>query len=183
MPIIALTGTPGTGKTRVLAELKKLGFCATSIRELVRANPHLVAGYDRRRQVPEVDVAALDRLVRKKLAGPGIWVVEGHYSHLLRAKTAIVLRCRPKVLIGRLQARRWRKAKISENAEAEALGVITAESLRIHGNNNVFEIDTTAKSARATAKAARAILAGNRRAIAAGRAGKIDYTGDILSWY
>ena len=54
---------------------------------------------------------------------------EGHLSHLLRVDLAVVLRCSPKVLKERLEAKGWRESKIMENVEAEAVDVILVEAL------------------------------------------------------
>ncbi|MCU0630939.1 MAG: AAA family ATPase, partial [Methanoregulaceae archaeon] len=69
--------------------------------------------------------------------------VEGHLAHLLPCDRVILLRCRPDILKLRLSKRGYPEEKIRENAEAEALDVILVETLEIHPEENIIEIDTT----------------------------------------
>jgi len=73
-------------------------------------------------------------------------VVEGLLAHLLPARYlthVVVLRTRPKVLEKRLRARKYSKAKLCDNLEAEALSIILWEAVQEHGAAKVYEIDTT----------------------------------------
>jgi adenylate kinase len=60
---------------------------------------------------------------------PEVIVVEGHLSHLVSPDMCFVLRLRPDILEKRLKARRYSKAKMSENVQAEILDVIYTEAL------------------------------------------------------
>lgn len=80
-------------------------------------------------------------------------VVEGHLSHFLPKNLLtwiVVLRTRPKVLEGRLVTRGFRRKKLRENLEAEALDIILWETVKLHGQRKVFEIDTTKRSPKAS---------------------------------
>jgi len=63
----------------------------------------------------------------------------------------VVLRCSPDVLEARLAARGYAREKVRENAEAEALDVILFETLEVHPQETVLEIDTTDRSPAETA--------------------------------
>jgi adenylate kinase len=135
--IIAISGTPGTGKTKAAKELaKKLGANLISIGSLVKK---LGCRYDKKRRTRIVDVKKLQKAVNKRIDKNRLNIVEGHLAHLLRADRIIILRLNPKELRKRLMKRGWPKAKINENVEAEILDQITAEALQ--RQKKVFEIN------------------------------------------
>ena len=57
----------------------------------------------------------------------------------------IILRANPSVLQKRLERKKWGKAKIRENVEAEIVDAITIEALGVHGKSKVLEIGTSGK--------------------------------------
>lgn len=126
MPRIALTGTPGVGKTTVGMLAAREGWRVVDVRgwaEEVGA----IAGYDAKDQAVAIDVK---KLARKLPKDDGLSVLyEGHLSHLLPMDGAWVIRCDPRVLRPRLVARGYSPSKVRENLEAEALDVILQEAL------------------------------------------------------
>ncbi|MEM5804422.1 MAG: adenylate kinase family protein [Candidatus Aenigmatarchaeota archaeon] len=134
--IIAVTGTPGTGKTvaaRLLA--RRLGCELLELnREIVKRK--MYSSYDRKRRTFVADMAKVRAFVRQYAKGRACLIVDSHLSHDLKADKVIVLRCRPDVLAKRLKARGWPVAKVRENVEAEMFGVISEEA-------RGYEIDTT----------------------------------------
>jgi adenylate kinase len=132
---LALTGTPGTGKSTV-ADLIDEGFKVIHVNDLVREGYN--QGLDEERGCLIADIPPLSKFV-KGLKGD--YILEGHISHLLPADAVVVLRASPSALRGRLKARGWSQAKVRENVEAEALDIILAEALDTH--KKVYEIDTT----------------------------------------
>ncbi len=104
-------------------------------------------------------------------------VLVGHFSHLLPVDLSIVLRCHPDILEKRLEAKGWRSAKVRENVEAEALGVITQEASE---RGSAFEVDTTSRSPQDTARIVLEVLEGGGQQY---RAGSVDWSEVILSWY
>src|SRR5665647_917213 len=93
---IALTGTPGTGKTTISNVLKdEFGLKVVDLNEVIHAFQYYM-GWDDNRNCGIVDLEALrahtfeDRLV-----------IEGHISHQLSVERVIVLRTNPAVLRGR----------------------------------------------------------------------------------
>ena len=123
--MIGITGTPGTGKTSIAAELERRGHRVVHLTDTVR--PYIIEE-DRCRETLVVDV---DRWVEEFEPVDGI--VEGHLAHLLPCNRVVVLRCRPDIL----------GTKVAENVEAEALDVILIETLEGHPDEHIFELDTT----------------------------------------
>jgi adenylate kinase len=140
---VALTGTPGTGKSSVAAHLASR-FGSVEVADLAVA---LGAGR-RTRSGSVVDVAALARAVRAGRLPVGTDLVVGHLAHLLPLRDVVVLRCHPRELARRLRRRGARPARA--NASAEALDIVLSEAVR--PGRRVYEIDTTGRSVAAVAR-------------------------------
>lgn len=154
--IIAITGTPGTGKTaaaRILARL--LNARLVGIKELVKRRK-LKHTYDAKRKTKEIGEKELIKAVAKEIQKGKTNIVEGHLSHLVRTDCVFILRCNPRELRKRLEKRKWGSRKIKENVLAEFLDIISAEAL--WAKRKVFEVDTSSRSARQTAELMRDIL-------------------------
>jgi adenylate kinase len=106
-------------------------------------------------------------------------VLEGHFSHMFHADIVIVLRCKPTVLERRLRKKYKWPTKITENVEAEMIGLITDEALPLHAPGSIFEIDTTKRTARQTAKTIEKIVKNEGYARVKQMAGKIDWLRQI----
>lgn len=134
---VALTGTPGTGKSTIGEVLHdRYGLAVVDVNEVIRTNQYFTE-WDKRRECLIVD---LDALAAHQFADD--LVLEGHLSHFLAVDRVIVLRTNPVALRGRLQNKAFSNLKINENVEAEILDVILLEALALHGKN-VFEVDST----------------------------------------
>jgi adenylate kinase len=144
---VALTGTPGTGKSAVAAILAR----RQRVIEVDALARGLGASRGRGRTV-EVDLARLRR-GRATLRALGRFdVVVGHLAHLLPIRDVIVLRCRPVELERRLRrARRGSPRDRKENYVAEATDVVLLEAVR--PGARVWEIDTTGRTVSAVARA------------------------------
>lgn len=153
--IIAITGTPGTGKSRAARILAKRTGCDLLglNREIVERK--LYSSYDRRRKTFVADMAKVRKFVKQYARGKRCVLVDSHLSHDIGASVVIVLRCRPDVLGRRLKKRGWAIAKIRENVEAERIGVIRSEA-----KGRVFEIDTTRLTPQRAATAMERVLKG-----------------------
>ena len=120
--MIAVSGTPGTGKTRLAKRIaKELGLDYVSLNDFSREH-QLVVGRDRKRKTDEVDVGRLKRFRFRNA------VLDGHFSHELGADVKIVLRLQPHKLKKRLERKGWSGRKVRENCEAEAMGIIAGEA-------------------------------------------------------
>lgn len=162
---IALTGTPGTGKTTVA---RLLPYRIVDINALVREGLNL--GIDPERGCLEADMDALAMRLKEmdkdtdtdidSTDRRDIVILEGHFSHFF-ADWAIVLRLAPAALRERLEVRGYSERKIRENLEAEALDVILVEA--VENCSRVDEIDTTGRSLQEVAEMVIKIIEGEMR--------------------
>lgn len=172
--LVAVTGTPGTGKTTTCDVLARRGYVILDLDEVAREGGFVV-GRDEARGSDEVDV---DKL-REALRVPAkIAFLRSHYAHEMAVDLAVVLRCSPAVLRERLEARGWPPAKVRENMEAEAIDVVTQEA--VERLSLVYEVDTTRRTAEETADAILGILRGKTEGH---EPGSVDWSDEVLSWY
>ena len=126
---IAVTGTPGCGKTSMCEagriHLQEQGeeIAVQTVKELADAAGALGAAD------PEDGAAPIDvELLREQLAtdwndAPSrVTLVDGHLSHLLAVDAIVIIRCEPSLLAARNEARGWPEQKVTENSEWELLG-------------------------------------------------------------
>lgn len=147
--VIAVSGTPGTGKSafaQILAE--ELDAKLINLEEVVEESGSYEFNSDGTRLVNSENLA---EELKGTLSQEGnLIIVEGHLSHLLPIKQisqVVVLRTNPEELERRLRDRGYSGGKLRDNLEAEALGIILWEAVQNHGLEKVHEIDTTRKSA------------------------------------
>lgn len=169
----SLTGTPGVGKSTIALLLQKEGLVVVEVGDLARQEG-LLLELDKERDSYDVDLDGLEDLTRRM---QGDVVLVGHLSHLLDVDLVIVLRCQPRQLAERLQARRYSAAKVAENVEAEALDVILVES--IEGGAEVCEVDTTGRTPEEVASSVLEILHGERTKYLPGH---LDWSQEALGW-
>jgi adenylate kinase len=135
-----ITGTPGTGKSAIAAELEGRGF---PVLHLSDTTGRYVLEAD-----PDRDTLVIDEERWAEEFPPFDGFVEGHLAHILACDRLIILRCRPDILAERLVKRGYTPEKVRENAEAEALDVVLIEALDCHPAGHIFEMDTTDRSIR-----------------------------------
>jgi adenylate kinase len=176
--VVAVSGTPGTGKSvfaRALA--KKLGARLVDLNALIRKRKIYKKDIDGTLIADPVKVRAEFARLIEGLRGSV--VVEGLLAHFLQPKYishVAVLRTRPRVLERRLRKRGYSSQKIKDNVEAEALSIILWEAVKIHGAKKVYEIDTTKLKAEAAVKLFLDALAGKISL----RPGKIDWLEEVF---
>lgn len=153
---VAVTGTPGTGKTTAVEALET-DLDVVHLNELIREEEL----WDDRDEDRDSLVADLDA-VAERLAGREDLLVESHISHHLDADRVVVLRCHPEELERRLAERGESDAKAEENAESEALDVILSEAVNVHGTEAVYEIETTDRDPETVADEIAAVVEGER---------------------
>ncbi len=128
-PILALTGTPGTGKTAIAAKLERAGWGVVDLKKLVEEEGLADEG-----DIVEVDPGQLSIIAArslKEISAPRV-IIEGHLAHELGlADHIVVLRCHPDELDRRLTRRGYDRVKVEENCEAEALDIIVAEAMKL----------------------------------------------------
>jgi adenylate kinase len=165
---VGLTGTPGTGKTTV-AELVETDLAVVHLNRLIEQEG-LTTGVDADRGSWIADLDA----VRERLDDADDVLIESHLVHWFDVDRVVVLRCAPDDLERRLVERGEPADKAAENAEAEALDLVLAEAVAEHGEDAVYEIDTTDRTPEAVARDVEAVIAG-RREPAVGTVSFIDY--------
>ena len=140
--IIALTGTPGTGKSSICGYLNREFKIIDLNMHIKKEGLHF--GQDEQRGSLIADMDAVQGRMDEMLKYNTVTVIiEGHLSHYLKGIDAvIVLRTRPEILAKRLAARGYLPEKVNENIEAEALDVILIEAVERH--QKVYEVETGA---------------------------------------
>ena len=168
---LAVTGTPGTGKTTATEQL-----AADIDTEVIHLNDAIREFdlYSERDADRDSLVTDLDA-VREHL-GEWTGILESHLAHHVDADRVVVLRCEPSVLEARLLERGDPAEKARENAESEALDVVLSEAVDRHGPDAVYEIDTTDRAPEWVASEIRAIRRGDREPTA----GTVDFTGYLV---
>lgn len=180
---VALTGTPGVGKTTVARRLKAAGVDVVDLGRFV-ARHRLWEGTDRRRKSRLVDPLRVGRRLAREFSPRQLTVLEGHWSHdLPQVRHAVVLRLRPRTLESRLRRRGWAAEKARENAEAEAIGLVLQEAVARLGRRRTFEIDATRSTRGAVAASVMGTLRNPARARKKFEVGRVDWAADILRWY
>ena len=162
---IAVTGTPGTGKTTATAALAD-DVPVHRLNDLVTEHG-LHAGRDEDRDTLYADLDAV-------AAHLGDWhgVAESHLAHRLSVDRVVVLRCHPDALRERLVERGEPEATAEENAESEALDVVLSTAVRRHGADSVHEVDTTDRDPATVAERVEAVVRGD----AEPAVGTVDFT-------
>jgi adenylate kinase len=155
---LVVTGTPGTGKTTATEHLEA-DRPVIHLNEVIREEG-LTEGYDEERDTAIVDVDAVGEWLAAD--APADAVVESHLAHRLLADRVVVLRAHPRIVEERLRDRGESDATARENAESEALDVILAEAIDRHGEDRVYEIDTTDRTPEGVATEIDAVIRGER---------------------
>ena len=162
---IAVTGTPGTGKSTA-TDLLEDEYDVIHLNERIKSDDELWTERDADRDTLVADLDAIaDSL--------GDWsgVLDSHLAHRFDVDRVVVLRCRPDAIEERLRDRGEPAATVVENSESEALDVILSEAVAEHGAENVYEIDTTELDPEAVAAAIRDAIEGDREP----SAGTVDF--------
>ncbi|MFB6121255.1 MAG: adenylate kinase family protein [Halobacteriaceae archaeon] len=162
---VAVTGTPGTGKSTA-TDLLDTDLPVVHLNDLIREED-LYESVDEERDSLVADLDAVAERI------PDDAIVESHLAHRLDADRVVVLRCHPEEIERRLEERGEPPETVAENAESEALDVILAAAVERHGRENVYEVETTDRPPEAVARDIEAVVAGEREP----SAGTVDYTG------
>jgi len=174
--MIAISGTPGTGKTHLAGELRSRGYDVLDINEHIRNNG-LLEERDEARDTYCVDVDSLDMSLDEYRSKDMIFI-EGHISHCVECDMVIVLRCSPDILAERLTERGYSRSKVAENVQAEILDVILCEASET--GVPVCELDSSEDSMTGLADKTEDIIKGNTDKY---QPGNIDWTEELEKWF
>lgn len=141
---IALTGTPGTGKTSVARALEKQDFKVLNLTAFAKEQGLGTPGKEFEVDVPVMVESLEEREFEEDT------VIEGHLAHHYPADICVVLRTRPDVLRERLQERDYSSEKVEDNVDSEALDLVLQEA--VQEQETVIEIDTTGRNAEEVAE-------------------------------
>ena len=149
MKLIAITGTPGTGKSTIAKKLSFLLHYAYLNGNLLVKTSGLSKKYDKKRNTAIVDPSLFTRAVlkvREKAAKKGSkgLIVDSHLSHFLPSKSVnvcVVLTCSLGMLQRRMAKKGFKKAKIRENLDAEIFDTILTEAAE--NGHKIVKFDTT----------------------------------------
>ncbi|DAC72235.1 MAG TPA: NMP kinase [Thermoplasmata archaeon] len=177
---VALTGTPGTGKSAVATALEQQGYFIVRLNDCAKENA-CFDGIDEERNSQLIDIDKLNKCIKKNFATDTLVFFEGHVSHLLTAMDKVlILRCYPKELKKRLLEKKWTAKKIKENVDAETIDVILCEAAEKHPVKNIFEIDTTKKTVEEVAASIIEIVKKKFQPTKSYTIGQIDWSEEIL---
>ncbi|KAI0000656.1 P-loop containing nucleoside triphosphate hydrolase protein [Russula compacta] len=147
LPVIVITGTPGTGKTthaQLLVEHSTVPLQHINISELV-VQKKLHDGFDEEWQSYIVDEdKVVDELQPLVNAGGGL-VLDWHTCDAFPESwidLVVVLRCNHTQLWERLEARGYPLKKIQENNEAEIMNVVLEEAREAYAEKIVVTLDS-----------------------------------------
>lgn len=140
---VVVTGTPGTGKTKVAKALaKKYKLKYIDLSKVIKEKK-LYESYDRKLKTYIVDIKKIKKLLTDIAKEDNI-IIDSHLAHYSNKKyvgLCIVTKCDISVLKKRLEKRKYPKAKIRENLDAEIFDVCLIEARE--QKHKIKIIDTT----------------------------------------
>ena len=144
MKAIIVTGTPGTGKTKVSRKLAKKSGKYIDVNKILDKYK-LKERYDRKRKTWVVDVKKLNKILISLISkSKEKLIIDSHLSHYLPKKyvsLCIVCKCDLKILKKRLERRGYSKSKIRENMDAEIFDICLNEAKE--KGHKIKIVDTT----------------------------------------
>ncbi len=153
---VAVTGTPGTGKTSATERLD-IDLDVVHLNDVI-TDEGMTTGRDGERDTLVADIEATGEW----LSGREDVLFESHLAHHFDADRVVVLRCHPERLATRLSERDEPESTVDENAESEALDVILGEAVDRHDPDRIYEIDTTERTVEEVADEITAVVEGRR---------------------
>lgn len=144
---LAISGTPGTGKTAAgMLLVNRLDLEVLELSQLVEREK-LYSSRDEARDTLVADMEALEKHLAALLSqARRTQLILGHFADIVPdelLECLVVLRCHPNVLASRLKERQWTHTKILENIQAEILGECTSQAMHRHPVEKIFEVDVS----------------------------------------
>ena len=177
MTLYALTGTPGTGKSSLSAELRSRGYNVIDGKEHIRSHG-LMGELDKERDTHEVDLDDLNDSLQEFRDSSELYIMDSHLSHFMDSSGIIVLRCDPNILAERLRSRGYGDQKVLENVQSEILDVILCEATE--SDIPVWEVDCSHDSIAESADSIEQILKGKSDDYLPG---KTDWSSEMDKWF
>jgi adenylate kinase len=160
--IIAITGTPGTGKTTIAKWLAvNIGYDLVDIDKLLEIYPNIKSGFDEEMDANIIDLDKLNKAFDDYINSYNKHniVFDSHLSHYIDKKNVhlvIITHCELQELKKRLVERGYSEKKIRENIDAEIFDVCKTEAQE-NGHDYFMEINTTNSSKTAYMRLKKAI--------------------------
>jgi adenylate kinase len=144
MTVIVVTGTPGTGKTRLAQILAlRLGFTLVDVHSVIEQK-NICDEYDAVKECKIIDVDVLNKVLIEIIDGGGDLVIDSHMAHHLpseKVDLVIVTKCDLKILKKRLEERGYPEEKVRENLDVEIFDNCLVESEE--KGHDVMIVDTS----------------------------------------
>ena len=145
--VLLIGGTPGVGKSRVAEILTtRLKGTMLSLGKFAQEK-NLIDHEDPKRHTLVVNQQKLVNAIQEWIHHQTGWVIiESHFIDILLLSNihlVVILRTHPFEIKKRLEQRKWGRKKVTENVQAETLGVCIADAKHAFSNFPVIEINTS----------------------------------------
>ncbi len=161
--MICITGTPGVGKSTVMAELKRRGYDVAEFDTLI--DECVLETSDGEK--------IIDEFCLGRIRKDGIFF--GHLSHYSQCDEVVILRSHLKEIETRLSHRGYPKRKVMDNLESEAIDLIGFEAERLHPGKTMEVLNAGVEE---TADFIENVIKGKKSTSV-----KIELSEEILDWY
>ncbi len=175
MMLVALTGTPGVGKSTVSSLLRER-YDVIDIHSFCEKNG-LFESFDSDAGSYNVDVEKLNDAIHNERLND-ITIMDGHLSHFVDCDIIIVLRCDPDIICERLRSRGYDEKKVIENVQTEVLDIILSESAE--SGTRTYEIDCSGFSVEDVYTVIVSIIEGKDDSH---EPGKVDWSDRMDHWF
>tara|TARA_B100001250_G_scaffold400731_1_gene411648 strand:- start:396 stop:938 length:543 start_codon:yes stop_codon:yes gene_type:complete len=140
---IAISGTPGCGKTSLSKLFESNDVTVYSVKQLAEQF-ECIGAEDQSGGAQEIDIHRLSDEWENE--DTGLVIIEGHLSHFLDLDAIVLLRCNPKEIETRLKTREYSNQKIKANSEWELIAGNWSELLEFEIELPIIELDSTSQS-------------------------------------
>ena len=141
--LIAISGSPGTGKSTLATLLvKKLNAERLDLQDYYK---EISTADNKQKKCYDIDIKKVEGLVRAKKKKHELVIIDSHVAHLLPKSLInlciVLTSSNLKTLEKRLKERKYNKAKIRENLDAEIFQVCLMEAKE--NGHKVITFDTS----------------------------------------